>query len=176
MWGRIGEELMYAFQVRAMLRLSVVIFAALPALCGDWNPRLAAQYLDSREKAWFAWPQAVKSGVPCVSCHTSVPYLLARPRLRRVLGESGRTPYETGLIDGVRSRVAKTDANDLFSGISEKKLLARQVLGAETVLAALVLVLDDAQRGGALTPEAEKALKRMWSLQIPTGSARGAWP
>jgi len=92
-----------------------------------------------------------------------------------VLGESGRTPYETGLIDGVRSRVAKTDANDLFSGISEKKLLARQVLGAETVLAALVLVLDDAQRGGALTPEAEKALKRMWSLQIPTGSARGAW-
>lgn len=162
--------------VRAMLRVAgVIVLAALPAFCGDWNPRLAAQYLDSREKAWFTWPQAVKSGVPCVSCHTSVPYLLARPRLRQALGESGRTPYETGLIEGVRSRVAKTDANDLFSGISEKKLLARQVLGAETVLAALVLVLDDAQRGDALSPEAEKALKRMWSLQVQTGSDRGAW-
>jgi len=167
---------MYPFQVRAMLRFAAVIFlAALPALCGDWNPRLAAQYLDSREKAWFAWPQAMKSGVPCVSCHTSVPYLLARPRLRQALGESGRTPYETGLVEGVRSRVAKTDANDLFSGVSDKKLLGRQVLGAETVLAALVLVLDDAQRGNALSPETEKALKRMWSLQIQEGSAKGAW-
>jgi len=159
-----------------MLRLAaVIVLAALPALCGDWNPRLAAQYLDSREKAWFAWPQAMKSGVPCVSCHTSVPYLLARPRLRQALGESGRTPYETGLIDGVRSRVAKTDANDLFSDVSDKTLLGRQVLGAETVLAALVLALDDAQRGDTLTPEAEKALKRMWSLQVQSGNDKGAW-
>src|SRR5437660_11501676 len=130
---------MYPFQVRAMLRFVVVsVLAALPALCGDWNPRLAAQYLDSREKAWFAWPQAVKSGVPCVSCHTSVPYLLARPRLRQALGESGRTPYETGLIDGVRSRVTRTDANDLFSRVSDKKLSGRQVLGPQPVRAALV--------------------------------------
>ena len=159
-----------------MLRFAaLLVLAATPAFCGDWNPRLAAQYLDSREKAWFAWPQAMKSGVPCVSCHTSVPYLLARPRLRQALGESERTPYETGLIEGVRSRVSKTDANDLFSGVSDKKLLGRQVLGAETVLAALVLVLDDAQRSGALSPEAEKALQRMWSLQIQTGNDKGAW-
>ncbi len=154
-----------------MLRVaSVIVCAALPAWCGDWNPRLAAEYLDSREKAWFAWPQAMKSGVPCVSCHTSVPYLLARPRLRRALGESGRTPYENGLIEGVRSRVAKTDANDLFSGVTDKTLLGRQVLGAETVLAALVLALDDAQRGDTLSPEAEKALKRMWALQVQSGA------
>ncbi len=159
-----------------MLRIAALsLLAALPSWCGDWNPRLAAQYLDSREKAWFAWPQAMKSGVPCVSCHTSVPYLLARPRLRQALGESGRTPYESGLIEGVRSRVAKTDANDLFSGVTDKTLLGRQVLGAETVLAALVLVLDDAQRGDALTPEAEKALQRMWSLQIQAGNDKGAW-
>ena len=159
-----------------MLRVAVLsLLAALPAWCGDWNPRLAAQYLDSREKAWFAWPQAMKSGVPCVSCHTSVPYLLARPKLRRALGESDRTPYETGLIEGVRSRVAKTDANDLFSGVTDKTLLGRQVLGAETVLAALVLALEDAQQGDTLTSEAEKALKRMWVLQVQTGNDKGAW-
>src|SRR5258708_20753443 len=117
---RIDEELMYPFHVRAMLRVaSVIVCAALPAWCGDWNPRLAAEYLDSREKAWFAWPQAMKSGVPCVSCHTSVPYLLARPRLRRALGESGRTPYENGLIEALPSRVAKIDANDLCSGVTD---------------------------------------------------------
>ncbi len=158
-----------------MLRTAVLFVLAVPAFCGDWNPKLAAQYLDSREKAWFAWPPATASGTPCVSCHTTVPYLLARPALRRALGESGRTAYEAGLLDGVRARVAKTDANDLFSGLNEKKLLAQQVLGAETVLAALVLVLDDAGRGSALSPEAEKALKRMWSLQIRTGTAKGAW-
>src|SRR5579859_1853561 len=180
-WGRgtqvrIGKGMRYPFRVGAMLRIAVLsLLAAFPAWCGDWNPRLAAQYLDSREQAWFAWPQAMYSGVPCVSCHTSVPYLRARPRLRQALGESGRTPYENGLIEGVRSRVAKTDANDLFSGVTDKTLLGRQVLGAETVLAALVLALDDAQRGDTLTPETEKALKRMWTLQVQTGNDKGAW-
>jgi squalene-hopene/tetraprenyl-beta-curcumene cyclase len=167
---------MYPVQVRTILRIAVLfLLAEVSAFCWDWNPKLAAEYLDSREKAWFVWKPAIASGTPCVSCHTSVPYLIARPALRRALGESGRTEYETGLVDGVRARVTKTDANDLFAGISKNKLLSQQVLGAETVLAALVLVLDDAGRGDALSPETEKALKRMWLLQIRTGNAKGAW-
>jgi squalene-hopene/tetraprenyl-beta-curcumene cyclase len=65
---------------------AVVALAAIPGFAADWNPRLAAKYLDSRQKEWIAWPPAMASGVACVSCHTGMPYLLARPALRKALG------------------------------------------------------------------------------------------
>jgi hypothetical protein len=55
-----------------------------------------------------------------------------------------------------------------------KGLLADQVFGAQAVLSALVLALDDAPRG-RLSPEAEAAFERIWSLQIRTGKDNGAW-
>jgi len=151
---------------------AILALTAAPALCGDWNARLAAQYLDSRQKDWFAWPPASASGVVCVSCHTGVPYLLARPALRQALGETAPTLYEAVLLDGLRATVVKTDAKDLFRDV--KGPLADQVFGAQAILSALMLAMDDAQRG-SLTPEAEKALDRMWSLQIRDGKAKGAW-
>ena len=36
-------------------------------LHADWNPRAAADYLDARQKAWFAWAPAKASGGPCIS-------------------------------------------------------------------------------------------------------------
>ncbi|MBZ5592187.1 MAG: hypothetical protein LAP39_08120 [Acidobacteriia bacterium] len=152
---------------------AILALAAMPGLCGDWSARLAAQYLDSRQKDWFAWPAANASGVACVSCHTGVPYLLARPALRRALGEAAPTLYEAVLLDGLRATVVKTDAKDLFRDV--KGPLADQVFGAQAVLTALLLAMDDAQRGGSLTPEGEKAFERMWSLQIRDGKAKGAW-
>src|SRR5260370_12535653 len=100
-------------RVACMVALAAAL-APFPVFCGDWNPRLAAQYLDSRQKEWFAWPSANATGVPCVSCHTGLTYLLARPALSRALGESERTPYETGLLDGMRSRVGKKDVAERF--------------------------------------------------------------
>ncbi|MCU1276292.1 MAG: hypothetical protein JWO48_3723 [Bryobacterales bacterium] len=146
--------------------------AAIPGFAADWNPRLAAQYLDSRQKEWIAWPPAMASGVACVSCHTGLPYLLARPALRRTLGETTPTLYEAVLLDGLRATVIKTDAKDLFRGV--KGLLADQVYGAQAVLSTLLLAIDDGQRG-SLSPEAERAFERMWSLQIRDGSAKGGW-
>ena len=146
--------------------------AALPAFCGDWNARLAAQYLDSRQKDWLAWPPANASGVACVSCHTGVPYLLARPALRAALGETAPTLYEAVLLDGLRATVVKTNAKDLFRDV--KGIRADQVFGAQSVLTALLLAMDDAQRG-QLTPEGEKAFERMWSLQIRDGKSKGGW-
>ena len=67
--------------------LSALLFRYWPLAGADWNPRLAAQYLDSRQKEWFAWPRANAGAKPCVSCHTGVTYLLARPALREALGE-----------------------------------------------------------------------------------------
>src|ERR1700756_5778590 len=107
------------------LGFGMLVLVAMPAFCGDWNPRLAAQYLDSRQKQWFAWPPATASGVPCVSCHTGLPYLLARPALRQALGETVPTLYESVLLDGLRATVVKTDAKDLFQGV--KGHLADQV-------------------------------------------------
>lgn len=161
-------------QVDQMLAriVAILVLAAMPVFCGDWSPRLAAQYLDSRQKQWFAWPPATASGVPCVSCHTGLPYLLARPALRLALGETAPTLYEAVLLDGLRATVVKTEAKDLFPGV--KGRLADQVYGAQVVLTTLLLAFDDAPRR-ELTPEAEKAFERMWATQIRDGRDKGAW-
>ena len=122
----------------------------LPALAADWNPRLAAQYLDARQKEWFDWPNANANAKPCVSCHTGMGYLLARPALRHALGEEAPTAYENGLLASLRSRLDKREP------------ASAQGLGVETVFAARFLG----------TPE---AMDRMWALQIKEGAGRGAW-
>jgi squalene-hopene/tetraprenyl-beta-curcumene cyclase len=153
---------------------ALLTLAAAPVFCQDWNPRLAAQYMDSRQKEWIAWPMAMHSGVACVSCHTGLTYLLTRPTLRQTLGEkTGPTLYEDVLDASMRATVIRTDANDLFAGL--KGPIVGQVYGAQVVLAAWVLALDDAPRG-KLSPEGEKAFDRLWSLQVKEGADKGAWP
>ncbi len=145
---------------------AVLALAAAPGFCADWNPRLAADSLDARQKEWFAWPAANGNGVTCVSCHTGMSYLLARPVLRRALGESGRTTYETGLLNGMKSRVAKQDLKELFPKTQGPH--AAEALGVESIFSALFLAMEDAP-GGKLSPDGEKAFARMWSLQKPGG-------
>jgi len=137
----------------------VAVYLALstaPALCADWNPKLAAQYLDARQKDWFAWPRANTGAKPCVSCHTSVTYLMARPALRKALGETAPTEYETGLLKSLRDRVAKQEPP------------AAPSIGVESVLAALFL-------GNEGSPAATQALDRLWVLQSKEGKAKGVW-
>jgi len=142
-----------------MLSRAFLLLLAMygPALAGDWNPRLAADYLDARQKAWFAWPAASREGGPCVSCHTGLTYLLARPELDGALHEAAATSYETGLLDGLRRRISKREP------------VASPAVGVEAVLSALLLALDDARRGSP-SPETEQAFDRMWALQTA-----GAW-
>jgi squalene-hopene/tetraprenyl-beta-curcumene cyclase len=129
------------------------------SLCADWNPRLAADYLDGREKEWFAWKTAKTPGGPCVSCHTGVTYLIVRPALRSALGEAQPTEYETGLRDALRARIP---LDPVFSAAFSKEPRHTQSLGVESIHAALLL--GD-----------EAALERMWSLQIKEGKEKGAW-
>ena len=147
-------------------------FLASLAVGGDWNPRLAAQYMDSRQKEWFAWPSANTNGMPCVSCHTGVSYLLARPALSRALGETERTPYEKGLLDGMRSRVGKKEVAELFPKATPPHSI--EALGVETVFSALFLAAEDAPQG-KLSADTEKAFDRLWALQIREGKNKGAW-
>src|SRR6266545_4316775 len=146
----------------------------LPASSSDWSPQLAARYLDSRQKEWFAWPRAQTStGQPCVSCHTGEPYLLARPALRRALGDTQPTAYETGLLDSLRKRATKTDPKELFRTVKEPG--TSRALAVESIFAALFLATDDATHNRWST-ETQQAFGRMWSMQIREGDAEGAWP
>ena len=150
---------------RAVRAVILIMLIALPALAADWNPKLAAQYLDSRQKEWFEWPTAKRAGGPCISCHTGLTYLLARPALRRVLGEPEPTVYETGLVDGLISRVG-LNVEDARKGAKEP--VASQAVGVEAVFAALLV--------GPKQPAAKQAWNRMWSMQLQEGPAKGSWP
>jgi len=153
--------------------IALVALAVAPAFCADWNAKQAEQYLDGRQKEWAAWPNALVSGVVCVSCHTGLPYLVARPALRQSLREkSGPTLYEDLLVEGTRATVFRTDAKELFGGL--KGRLVDQVYGAVSVVSAVVIAMEDAPRG-KLSPEGEKAFERMWSIQLKEGPVQGSW-
>src|SRR6266404_1196898 len=48
-----------------------------------WSPKAAAAYLDQRADWWMGWQGAARDhGTFCVSCHTALPYALARAALR----------------------------------------------------------------------------------------------
>lgn len=143
-------------------RFALLMFCAASAFCADWSPRLAADYLDARQKEWFAWPIANGGAKPCISCHTGATYLLARPALRRALGENEPTVYETGLRDSLNARVGKTTASDLFPKNKDPENAA-QASGVEAIFAAAFL-------------GTEPALDRMWSMQARSGAAAGGWP
>jgi hypothetical protein len=158
--------------------LLVLAFCIAPGFCGDWNPKLAADYLDSRQKEWFAWKPAAGQGGPCLSCHTGLTYLLARPALRRALGESEPTSYERGLLDAVGARLEKFTAEKGDAKVPAPAIdpdsHTAQSRGVESVLTALFFARE---RNGAsgMSGEAQRAFDRMWSLQIQDGKSKGAW-
>src|SRR5712692_7803757 len=119
-------------------------FSAALAFAADWDPAAAAKYLDSRQEKWFAWPTAALKGGPCLSCHTGITYMLARPVLRRALDETAPARWETGMLEGLRARV---EDNSALDGLAH----------AQVVLAALALAIDDQRSGRGLSGETEAA-------------------
>jgi len=129
-----------------------------------WNPRAAAAYLDSRTLAW-THGGAMDHGTFCISCHTGLPYAVARPAMRSAVGESSVSPVEQQLLTSVTERVKVWSEVQPYLGDKGGGP------GTESVLNALILVERDA-RVGRLTPLTRDALKIMWSMQ----SAAGSWP
>ena len=71
-----------------------------------WGGKAAAAYLDERIAWWMGWPSAARDhDTFCVSCHTAVPYAMARPSLRSTLGEQTASTLERRLLDNVAKRV-----------------------------------------------------------------------
>jgi hypothetical protein len=145
--------------MRTLLTLAVVLVATTSTLSADWSPELAARYLDGRQKDWFAWKPAMSADGPCVSCHTGMTYLLARPALRRVLKESQPTMYEVGLLDRLRTKVGEKPAGALQ--------------GVETIFSAMFLSREDATK--TMSAHTQKAFGQLWALQSGDGAPKGGW-
>jgi squalene-hopene/tetraprenyl-beta-curcumene cyclase len=143
---------------------------------GAWNRRAAANYLDSRELWWQSWPRAQKDhGTLCISCHTVVPYAMARPALSRELSENGMTPTEKTMFDSVEKRVSMwSEMVPFYSDANNGPGKTAQAHSTEAVLNAVVLASYDA-RQGHLRPITRKAFDAAWALQLNAGESAGGW-
>jgi squalene-hopene/tetraprenyl-beta-curcumene cyclase len=138
---------------------AAVLLAAASSVHAEWNPTLAARYLDARQQAWFDWKTAQSSDGPCVSCHTGMTYLLARPVLRRALHEAEPTKFEIGYLNRLRTKMNKP---------------AEGALGTvEAVMSAMFLSRDDAR--GTMSSHGKQAFDRLWELQENDGPGKGGW-
>jgi squalene-hopene/tetraprenyl-beta-curcumene cyclase len=143
------------------------------------NRDAVARYLDARMDAWWAKAKPLKTGaseVKCLSCHTAVPYALARSAMRvvsdRVTAEPGLlapTAHEERLLDTVRQRVAAGDAAQPYYDHTEAKKVESR--GVEAVLNAVVLTrYDTLGRSGTGSDATRKAMARLWEVQRPDGA------
>lgn len=141
----------------------------------------AGAYLDERAQNWFEFDSRGEGATrsTCLSCHTVVPYMLARPALRKLTATAAPTAAESQLLAQTRMRVANwprldTEAFGLFYDDDDQK--KTQSWGTEAVFNALVLAGDDRNQGRASPSEAtRRAFSHLWTTQVRGGELRGAW-
>jgi squalene-hopene/tetraprenyl-beta-curcumene cyclase len=119
-------------------------------LAASYSPAASARFLDS---VGVRWTQNRK----CATCHTNVPYLMARPALKEAPSEDMAVVRRF-----FEERVAHWD--DRARGAAPRN-------DSEVVAIAAALAVNDAQTTGKLHPLTRKALARMWARQ----RAEGAW-
>ena len=143
---------------------------------GSWSPRAAAAYLDGRAVWWATWKNSARDhGTFCVSCHTAMPYALARSSLRTALAERESTAAERTLFENVARRVTMwKDVAPFYSDQGSGLPKTSESRGTEAILNALILATRDAP-GGRLAEDTRTALGNMWVLQMRTGPLNGAW-
>jgi squalene-hopene/tetraprenyl-beta-curcumene cyclase len=167
-----------AFVLAASLGAGVLSVAAVAANeeSVSWNPRAAAAYMDERQAWWRSWPSAARDHeTVCVSCHTALPYALARPALRSALGEQTRSASESRLIDDVVKRVrAWRDMEPWYPDQTRGLPKTAESRGTESVINAIVLSRRDAA-SGVLSDDARQAFANLWAQQMRTGDLSGAW-
>jgi squalene-hopene/tetraprenyl-beta-curcumene cyclase len=142
----------------------------------EWNARAAAGYLDGRMEWWLHWPNAARDhDTACVSCHTALPYALARPALHRALAEGEPSPPEKAMAAHVVKRVRMWREVEPFYPDQTRGLpKSSESRGTESVMNALVLASRDATIG-TLSDDAKQAFANMWALQFTAGDLKGAW-
>jgi len=156
--------------------LGVAVRGAEPKDSGGWSPQAAAAYLDSRATFWSTWPNAARDhGTFCISCHTTLPFAIARPALRGLLGESGPGAAETKILENLLTRARGYREMEPFYPDQTRGIpKTSESRAIEAVMNAVVLTTRD-QPSGHLSADAKTALANMWALQMKTGPQNGAW-
>ena len=167
---------------RALPVLLLVIVVTVVARAADqkpaaadhagWDRAAAAKYLDDRMDLWFTNAKKLRTGdekTTCVSCHSSIPYALARPVLRRAMHASVPAAEETRLTDETTRRVESYGTHEVLYEMNDVK--KSESRGTEAVLNTVVLASADAAAGRREPSEAmRKALNRLWEIQRPDGA------
>ena len=155
---------------------AAVLFSQPAAPTLPWDPAAAARYLDDRQTWWINWPESARDHQTfCVSCHTVVPYALARPRLRNLPGITFPDANDTKLLENVTLRVTRW--NEMQPFYSDEKVgphKTAQSRGTESILNALILSSFEsvnAQPSDALA----QAFRNMWAERQKSGPDKGAW-
>lgn len=146
-----------------------LLLCAAPLSAADY-PKIAAPKADEPLAKELSLPKAGtyldSVGVnwtrdrDCITCHTNMPYLTARPLLK---GDEGWKE--------VRAYLEK-DVKGWSEGGKPKG-------DAYVVSTAFALAFNDAQQGGKLHDQTRAALDRMWAVQRSTGEwnwLKCAWP
>jgi squalene-hopene/tetraprenyl-beta-curcumene cyclase len=146
--------------------------ATAAANADAWDAAAAARYLDARMDLWWAKAKPLRTGASetkCLSCHTAVPYFLARPVLRRLTGTPAPTAHEDRVLDTVRKRVAHVnDQAPFYDHTDAKKVESR---GVEAVFNALILTrADTLGRSSQPSAPTRAAMARLWEVQRADGS------
>jgi squalene-hopene/tetraprenyl-beta-curcumene cyclase len=154
----------------------VVLLAATLAPAGErtagWKATEAGHYLDERQQVWFARAR-------CISCHSGLPYALARPALRQIIGVKEASAPEARMLAQIKHRVAnwdKLDTKEFGLYYDSNDTLKKQSWGTEAIFNALILASDDRYEGRASPSAATKqALAHLWQTQVKTGDHKGSW-
>jgi squalene-hopene/tetraprenyl-beta-curcumene cyclase len=146
------------------------------AASAQWDASKAASYLDGRIEWWMTWKSAARDhDTFCVSCHTSAPYAIGRSSLHTALGEKGASADERKVLDNITKRVRMWNDVAPFYPDSEKSPgKTAESRGTEAVLNALILSWNDIP-AGKLSADSKLALDNMWSEQLKSGDAKGAF-
>ncbi len=141
-----------------------------------WDAVRAGRYLEGRLDWWLTWPSAARDhDTACVSCHTVLPYALARPALRKAAPSVVGGAAEQRMFANVATRVNLwRDVEPFYPDQTRGLPKSSESRGTEAVLNALILSTRDADRG-VLADDTRQALSNMWALQMRTGPANGGW-
>jgi squalene-hopene/tetraprenyl-beta-curcumene cyclase len=147
-----------------------------PSEASGWDAKAAANYLDGRAEFWATWSNAARDrGTFCMSCHTTLPYAIARPALRAPLGERGPSAAEGKIFGNLLTRARSwRDIEPWYPDQTRGIPKTSESRAIESVMNALVIVRRDASTGH-LSDDARTALGVMWTLQMKTGPNSGGW-
>lgn len=141
-----------------------------------FDAKAAAAYLDRRAEWWSTWPNAARDrGTFCISCHTTLPYALARPLLHAPLGEREPSAAERKILDNLLTRARHWREVEPFYPDQTRGIpKTSESRAIEAVMNAVVLARLDAPTG-RLSDDTRTAFEVMWALQMKTGPNEGAW-